>query len=600
MVRWCKSLVISLILVQSLCGQVSQDCSSAIPICHNTPVNGGTLGYGTDDFNGAQTSGCLERTASGAIESNSAWYQFRTSASGQLGINIGHDSAEDWDFALYRANDCNDLGAPIRCNFFDNRDQNAFIGIGADPSGDMTNVQYEDWLQVRPGENYYLMINNFSNNNAGFSIQFSGDVFVTNPNDAIDCSIISNLLGPPIAACDNETVVLDATTMGAVSYTWYEDLGSGFNEISGATNATLQVLQDAVYRVRVVTPTETITSDVQVAFTPVPVTAVVADIRYCYDGANPSFDLGALDVAAKGTQNPQDYRVSYHSSASDANLGINPLPKDYLKVPGNETIYIRTTSVQNPDCYDAFQSFQLHAVEVPLLSFNEDASICEDSPLVTIGEEYPNPNFIYEWDTGEQTPTITVSASGAYTLTVTNGQGLGACSDSRTVNVVTSTTPTILPPEISDLSSNNTVTIHTQSEGEFEYQLDNGPFQQSNVFTGVLPGEHTLTIRNLVGCGTFTDTIIVAGFNNHFSPNGDVLNETWQIDGLEVLDQPVVHIYDRYGKLLKQMPGSASWDGIYNGRLLPATDYWFKLTYVDPTGNRVEAKYIQNHFSLRR
>lgn len=79
--------------------QVSPDCVNAIPICNNTPVNGGTAGYGADDFNGSQTSGCLERALEGTIESNSAWYRFRTGASGQLGFNIAINTDEDWDFA---------------------------------------------------------------------------------------------------------------------------------------------------------------------------------------------------------------------------------------------------------------------------------------------------------------------------------------------------------------------------------------------------------------------------------------------------------------------------------------------------------------------
>ena len=82
-------------------GQVSNDCANAVPICANTPINGGASGFGIDDFNGAASSGCLEATTSGAIESNSSWYRFKTNVAGQLGFNIGHDSSEDWDFALY-------------------------------------------------------------------------------------------------------------------------------------------------------------------------------------------------------------------------------------------------------------------------------------------------------------------------------------------------------------------------------------------------------------------------------------------------------------------------------------------------------------------
>ncbi|WP_337251631.1 hypothetical protein [Maribacter halichondriae] len=98
--------------------QVAPDCSNAIPICNNTPVNGGTNSFGIDDFNGSTRSGCLEEALSGIIESNSAWYRFRTAESGQLGFNIGIDKKEDWDFALYKSDDCNNLGEPVRCNFF--------------------------------------------------------------------------------------------------------------------------------------------------------------------------------------------------------------------------------------------------------------------------------------------------------------------------------------------------------------------------------------------------------------------------------------------------------------------------------------------------
>jgi gliding motility-associated-like protein len=108
-------------------------------------------------------------------------------------------------------------------------------------------------------------------------------------------------------------------------------------------------------------------------------------------------------------------------------------------------------------------------------------------------------------------------------------------------------------------------------------------------------------MRDANGCGEVEEEIVVVGFLSIFSPNGDVLNETWQIEGLSTLNSPIVTIYDRYGKLIRQMnefdPG---WDGNFNGKPLPSTDYWFKLSYLDEDGNRTYAKYLQSHFSLRR
>lgn len=580
-------------------GQIAVDCNNAIPICNNTPTNGGTQGFGIDDFNGAMSSGCLEQTLSGAIESNSAWYRFRTGASGQLGFNIGFDTSEDWDFALYQASDCSSLGDPVRCNFFDNQDQEAFMGVGEDPTGSSTTVLYEDWLQVEPGQDYYLLINNFSNTNSGFSIQFTGNIFVTNPFDALDCSIINNLLGPPLAACDNQNVVLDATTAGALSYNWYRDTGSGFLLISGETNPTLDVLISAMYRVQVVTASGNIISDVQVAFSVAPTSNSINDETLCSDIG--TFDLAQKDAEALGSQDPDEVLVSYHSSAADAIAGVNQLPQQYPVSTGTEDIYVRTTSSSNPNCFDASENFRLLVVETPVAGFQTEIFICEDSTGEVIGETSPDPQYTYSWDTGETTSSLTVSQAGVYTLTITNNQSGLDCSNIVPITVVVGETPAIAEVIIEDLQADNRVEIVAGVEGNFEYQLDSGPFQASNIFTNVAPGAHTVTISDLDGCGSVSDNITVVGFPKFFTPNGDGSNDYWHIMGVNSLEDPIVHVFDRFGKLIKQLDeNSLGWDGTFNGRQLPSTDYWFQLTYMDTQGQRIEAKYISNHFALRR
>ncbi|MEZ4854400.1 T9SS type B sorting domain-containing protein [Flavobacterium sp.] len=67
------------------------------------------------------------------------------------------------------------------------------------------------------------------------------------------------------------------------------------------------------------------------------------------------------------------------------------------------------------------------------------------------------------------------------------------------------------------------------------------------------------------------------------------------------LNQPEakLYIFDRYGKLLKQLSAtddSLGWDGTFNGQLMPSTDYWFSLEYTE---NNV-AKEFKAHFSLKR
>ncbi|PKA97187.1 gliding motility-associated-like protein [Flavobacteriaceae bacterium MAR_2009_75] len=585
--------------MSSVIAQVSPDCVNAIPICNDTPVNGGTNGFGDDDFNGMVTSGCLEQTLEGTIESNSAWYRFRTGASGQLGFNIGIDTNEDWDFALYRTDDCNNLGEPVRCNFFDNQDENAFVGVGEDPSGNTSNVQYEDWLQVEPGEDYYLLINNFSNNNSGFSIQFSGHIFVTNPFDALDCSIIDNLLGSPISACEGDNIVLDADTSDAITYNWFIDTGAGFDPIIGENNSTLQVVNSAFYRVEVVRAFGNIYSDVQVYFSTRPVSNIVSDDASC-TGLD-VYNLGQKDDEALGSQSNDDFLVSYYLSQSDAVNAENVLRKEYEAGSGSQTIYVRVTSIDNPKCFDVSQSFQLINLTTPVLDFSTQAYLCQEDSGVTIGEDQPDSNLSYSWDNGETTPTIIITQEGEYTLEVTNTQSGLSCSDSRTITVTNSRPPQIVDIQIDDIQNNNTITVVTGEAGDVEFQLDDHPFQEGNKFYQVQPGLHTVTVNDPNGCGAVSEDVIVVGFPKFFTPNSDGSNDFWHIEGIETLESPIVHIYDRFGKLLAQLNStSQGWDGSINGKPLPETDYWFKLTYTDVNGQTVTAKYINNHFALKR
>ncbi len=182
-----------------------------------------------------------------------------------------------------------------------------------------------------------------------------------------------------------------------------------------------------------------------------------------------------------------------------------------------------------------------------------------------------------------------------------NDQAGLSCANTQDIIVLSSQTPQITEIIIDDLKANNTVTVLTDIDGNFEYQLDDGSYQVGNVFTNVTPGMHNVTINDLNGCGEVTEPIIVVGFPKFFTPNGDGINDVWHIEGISNLDRPVVFIFDRYGKFLKEMTqNNIGWNGTFNGRDLPSADYWFKLQYEDTDGQQIFAKYVNNHFTLRR
>ncbi|MFT7065354.1 MAG: gliding motility-associated-like protein [Sediminicola sp.] len=155
---------------------------------------------------------------------------------------------------------------------------------------------------------------------------------------------------------------------------------------------------------------------------------------------------------------------------------------------------------------------------------------------------------------------------------------------------------------LADLSDSNNIEIVVDGDGSYEYAINGGEFQDSPIFLDVPPGENTVIINDKNGCGT-TDPIpfLVVGYPKFFTPNADGFNDFWNVKGIETLVDPVIFIFDRYGKLLKQLDqNTLGWDGTYIGNPMPSSDYWFKMEYSRDEQGIVVAKTLRTHFSLVR
>jgi gliding motility-associated-like protein len=78
-----------------------------------------------------------------------------------------------------------------------------------------------------------------------------------------------------------------------------------------------------------------------------------------------------------------------------------------------------------------------------------------------------------------------------------------------------------------------------------------------------------------------------------FTPNNDGYNDKWIVpDRLNTIDS--IYIFDRYGKLLKHIVDlSLGWDGNFNGKAMPSSDYWYSIRYKD-------GGVLKGHFTLKR
>jgi gliding motility-associated-like protein len=282
--------------------------------------------------------------------------------------------------------------------------------------------------------------------------------------------------------------------------------------------------------------------------------------------------------------------VTYHNTELQAQEGNSPLETSYYAFD-SETIFARVEN-NSTGCYSTTQ-FTVIINPLPVIDI-EDQVICLDNLPLLVSANTNNPTDLYMWSTGETTPEIEITEIGNYWVTVTNGFG---CENTRSFGVSESEAATIEVTEIVDFSDPNNITVTISGIGDYLYQLDDNEPQESNVFENVAMGYHTVTIIDLNGCKNVTKEVLVIDIPKFFTPNNDGDFDTWHIVGVETLPGTIIHIFDRYGKLITQIRSNTpGWDGRFNGLKLPASDYWF---VADVKRGNIGFQ-VKGHFTLRR
>lgn len=224
-------------------------------------------------------------------------------------------------------------------------------------------------------------------------------------------------------------------------------------------------------------------------------------------------------------------------------------------------------------------------------------TVCENDPVLVLPTSSSNIPAI----TGAWSPaTVDTSILGTsdYVFTPNPGQCATTVTQSITVNPINTIT-SINWTVTEAFAENQVLTVVVVGNGENLYQLDDGPFQESPVFENVSLGTHSITVQDKNGC-SFSVTVynvLVIDYPRFFTPNNDSYNDTWNIFSLQAQSNSKILIFDRYGKLLKEIrPSGPGWDGTYIGQPMPANDYWFTVDYTELN----IPKKFKSHFSLKR
>jgi len=328
---------------------------------------------------------------------------------------------------------------------------------------------------------------------------------------------------------------------------------------------------------------------------PLPEIYQVPPLEVCddnYDGIA-TFNLRNAEPDILQGRDPQNYGIDYYETQADAEAGTNPIPDptNYTNtVPWQQTVYYSITDSLTT-CRNVGE-FDLIVNEKPRFSM-EDIIVCRDDSTYV---EAPAGYAAYLWSTGDTLRGIYVHQPGTYWVEVTTDKGCSGRAEFQAVLSEPAIIDTVYVTEFQ--GNNNSIEVIVHGAGDYEYSLDDINYQDSNVFTGLPPGDYVVYVNDKNGCGKVSVEVHILGAPPYFSPNGDGHHEYWQIINIAARPGSMVYIYDRFGVLMYQMDHKdKGWDGTYNGIPQPSTDYWYVVELRMPDGS---IKIVKGHFALIR
>jgi gliding motility-associated-like protein len=447
--------------------------------------------------------------------------------------------------------------------------------------------------------------------------------------------IITSTVSDKQVICNNEFVTITSNSNPAASmYNWQVNTATGVQIVGGATSGTSATgivnLQLALTNSLVsgtisfdFTPVNgictgaTITNAVTITVNPIPGTPIGLPIDEICSGETTNLTISSFPNIA-GTTLVWTVIDSQNVTGFANGTGTAPFTiNDILSNTSNVQGFVKySVTSQLGDCEGGTTQYIVRVNPLPKPDLL-DGHICVNQSTGVTYQSYildaqlSNADFTYDWYVLNTTTglydilpstnqsTYEVTLAGTYQVIVTNTV-TNCIAPAEQATVITVNPATAFTTVVTDAFTNNatiTVTVNPIGTGNLIYSLDGGGWQSSNVFTGVEAGSHTVMVEDLEGCTNLTQSVEVIDYPKYFTPNGDGYNDKWKIVGLEAKHNAKIYIFDRYGKLIKQIdPLGDGWDGKYNGQDIPSTDYWFNVDYTEND----QQKQFKAHFSLKR
>ncbi|MBK9287779.1 MAG: gliding motility-associated C-terminal domain-containing protein [Flavobacteriales bacterium] len=360
-------------------------------------------------------------------------------------------------------------------------------------------------------------------------------------------------LGPDTSACAGSQLVLGVSVPGA-TYLWS----------TGATTSTISVGSANDYWLVTSLNGCQVSDTVNVAIVPLPVVSLGNDTTLCPGDAvlldattvgatylwnnmavAPTLNAGpgswsvmvtvngcsSTDVVSIGTHTPPTISLGNDTTlCPGATLLLN------ATIPGGSYLWQNgstassfllnsggnfTVTVTDANTCSASDAITVTYATPVAVDLGNDTTICLGTTLIL---DATVAGASYAWNTGAFTPTLSVSTTGVYSVSVMQGN----CTVSDAIQVSTAVSPVVDLGNDTTLCPGATLLLDAAEPGA-SYQWQNGPVTSS--ITVVQAGTYSVTVTNIAGCSA-TDAITV----QYASPNAVELgNDTTICQGNAVL-----------------------------------------------------------------
>ena len=296
---------------------------------------------------------------------------------------------------------------------------------------------------------------------------------------------------------------------------------------------------------------------------------------------------GFWTTAGTGTFSPSsnDLQAEYIPSAADKASG---------------SVILTLTSASKDNCVVATSNTTINFGKKDVVSAGPDQAICSQSTNVKVTGTVSIPGGTI-WSTSgtgsfdnpgqldaNYTPSAADIKGDSVVLTLTANEA-GPCFTPAAHTTITfipppkvyaggtkyiiKTATAVLDPTVSD------PTVHYLWSPNVDINNDT---LKNPTITGDIDRTYTLTVTDSVGCVS-QDTVQVKvspeiKMTNTFTPNGDGINDKWDIIGLIAYEQATVDIFNRYGQQVFHSLGyPIPWNGTIGGKQVPSGVYYYLI-----------------------